>query len=541
MKQLHIVIPVLFFLSYLALGLSIYNDYGISWDEELQRQHGLVSAQFVKEKLNLPGEDITWRKLRGYEYPYHGVLFTLPAYGLERWLGLESFREQYLLRHLMVFLLFWSSTVVFFFIARRRLGDWRWALLATTFLIISPRIFAHSFFNVKDLVLLPLFIFATGSLLLFLEKRSLWYAALHALTCAMAISMRVAAVILPALTLGYIFLELLNNRFEKKLLGRFGRKLLVYLPLTVGLTIGLWPYLWDQPFIRFPEAFDIMSQYTWGGKVMLRGKLLFGTEIPWWYAPYWIFITTPLLYTFLFFTGIVFIVKNVIASLAEKGRLFTSATQRADLVFLGLSLGPLVAVISRDPVLYDGWRHLYFIYPAFLLVGVGGLQNWLLRLRENKDGRVYRCARRAFAGVIGLTLAYNVHFMITNHPHQQVYFNALTLGDKLTRLDLDYWGLTYYQGLQYIARQHPNDTVSVAYQSYPAELNWKFLPDSLQQRIQLVEKPDSAQYYISNYRHWEPGIEAYLNRAFPYNGEEVYTVQVEESKVLGVYRMGKQD
>jgi len=527
----------LFFAAYLLLGLLLVDDYGMSWDEGLQRQHGQVSAQYIKDKLGLPGEAITWQQLRDYAFRYHGVLFTLPAWGLERLLGPEDFREIFLLRHRLVFLLFWVGCIVFYFVARKRLGDWRWALLAVTFLIVSPRIFAHSFFNPKDLVLLPLFIFALASLIGFLENRTPGWAALHALTCAMAISMRVAAVILPALTLGFVLLELFNARFERRLLRRFGGLLALYLPLTLGLTIALWPYLWDQPFYRFGEAFEVMSQYTWQGKVLFRGELPFGSELPWFYAPYWIFISTPLLYTFLFFVGVVFWGRSAVASLAATGRLYRTAAERLDWLCLALFLAPLAAVIVKQSVLYDGWRHLYFIYPPFLLLGVGGLQRWLRQLHHRQDGCGYRCARRAFAVLIGLTLAYNIHFLIKNHPHQQVYFNALTLGDKNGAFDLDYWGLSYRQGFEWLAANDARDTIRVACNGLPGELNHRFLPDSLQQRFVLTDSIPAADYYMSNYRHWEPGLQAYRERTGPYAGEEVFRVMVEESKIMGIYRV----
>ena len=535
--SLKIVIPLIFFLGYLILGNLIVGDYGISWDEPLQREHALVSAQYIKEKLGLPGESFTWQKLGDYPFRYHGVLFTLPAYGFERLLGLESFHAIFLLRHRMVFLIFWTGAVAFYFIGLKRFGDWRWAMLAPVFLLVSPRIFAHSFYNPKDLVFLPLYLFATGSLVLFLERRSLWFAALHALTCALAISLRVAAVILPAMTMVFVLLELWNGRFDRKLLRRFALKLAVYLPLVAGLSVGFWPYLWDQPFVRLAEAFDVMSEYTWQGKGLVRGKFLYGTELPWYYAPYWMFITTPLFYTFLFFTGLFFILRSIITSLADEGRLYRSAAGRMDLVFLGLSLAPLLAVIVRHSVLYDGWRHLYFIYPGFLLVGIAGLQARFRQARQKERRGERTCLRPAAGALVILTLAYNLHFMIKYHPHQQVYFNALVLGDKLTRLDLDYWGNSYRPGLEWLAAYDRRDTVRVAYQSYPAEPNLKFLPDSIQQRIFLVEKPEEADYYISNYRHWEAGMEDYKNRQGPYAGEEVFRIMVEESKILGVYVM----
>jgi hypothetical protein len=43
-----------------------------------------------------------------------------------------------------------------------------------------------------------------------------------------------------------------------------------------------------------------------------------------------------------------------------------------DLIILGLFIIPIVTVITLDSELYDGWRQLYFIYTAIILIAVRG-------------------------------------------------------------------------------------------------------------------------------------------------------------------------
>ena len=44
-----------------------------------------------------------------------------------------------------------------------------------------------------------------------------------------------------------------------------------------------------------------------------------------------------------------------------------------DFVFLALSVGPILIVVLLDSVLYDGWRQIYFVYPALVLTAMRGL------------------------------------------------------------------------------------------------------------------------------------------------------------------------
>ena len=47
--------------------------------------------------------------------------------------------------------------------------------------------------------------------------------------------------------------------------------------------------------------------------------------------------------------------------------------EKIDLFILAFFLGPLLAAIIFESTLYNGWRHLYFIYPSFLMMSMLGL------------------------------------------------------------------------------------------------------------------------------------------------------------------------
>ena len=204
--------PLIFFSLYLVLGLLIYGDYGMSWDEALQREHGLVSAHYVNQWAGYADEVYTGEELPTYQHRFYGVWFSLPAAWLEKALGLEGFRQQFRLRHLLVFLIFWLSALLFYRLLLERFGHWGWALLGTSLLVLCPRIFAHSFYNPKDLPFLSLYILGSYSLFRFWLKPNVRSALFHGLACGMLIAMRVTGIILPAVTLFLIGAGVLFNR-----------------------------------------------------------------------------------------------------------------------------------------------------------------------------------------------------------------------------------------------------------------------------------------------------------------------------------------
>lgn len=529
----HRLLPPLFFLGYLALGLAIYGDYGISWDEGLQRQHGTVAAQYVHEQFGGTAPIYTWERLHEYQHRYYGVVFSLPAIWLEKMLGLETFRQQFRLRHLMVFLLFWLAAVLFYRILLKRFRHWGWALLGTAFLIASPRIFAHSFYNPKDIPLLSLYVLSTFTLLRLWRRPGVLNGLLHGLACGLLIGIRVAGLIVPLFTLFFLAVDLAFN-YRKQWLQhrRYALALAAFLPSLACFTTLCWPFLWESPWENLLEALRVMGQYDqWGGKAIFRGHWFFGNELPWFYPLWWMGITTPLLYLLLALAGLLLLLPPLARNLAAGWQLWQQEDEGQDWLMLGLLLAPIAAVIVQQSIVYDGWRHLYFIYPSLIYLAVLGLQKLWAASTAHKRGRAL------LALLTTLSLAGTTWKMARSHPHQYVCFNELIQGDQLGRYDLDYWGLSYKQAFEALAQLDPREKIKVAAAEFPARYNLDFTKPHIRDRFILVDDPQDADYYLSTFRLWQIGMGRALNREGLYAGEEVYAIWAGGSKILGVYRV----
>ena len=64
-----------------------------------------------------------------------------------------------------------------------------------------------------------------------------------------------------------------------------------------------WPYLWSDPLVNFVSTLKNMSAYAWRGSIFYLGDYISAENLPWHYPLVWIFITTPVLYLFLFISG----------------------------------------------------------------------------------------------------------------------------------------------------------------------------------------------------------------------------------------------
>ena len=540
-KRISPLIPAVFFLLYLVIGLFLYDDYGMSWDEALQRDHGLVSAKYIDTWIDYSEHKFFWQNLYEYPHRYYGVWFSTPMAWMEKGFELENFRQYFHLRHLSVFLLFFIGCFFFYRILYKRFRHWGWALLGVLFLILSPRIFAHSFYNPKDIPLLVLYIFSSYTLFRFWFNPSIGNGFLHGLSCGMLISMRVVGLIMPMMTVTLLLVDLLFNKLYKIHWYRsYALGLLIYLPVLVLSTIFFWPFLWECPRVNLMEAFNSMSQYGWQGKLVFNEKWLYGAEVPWNYLPHWISISTPILYLLLAMIGLVALIPTVLENVRrQKGKcLWYRDEERMDWAMPGLFLAPILAVIVKDSVVYDGWRHVFFVYPALIYMAVLGAYNiWKWIGSVEKKWKSY--LRYTLIAIVIGGIAPVLWFMIEHHPHQNVYFNDFRSGDQFGQYDLDYWGNSYKQGMEALVEIDTRDTIRLAYSSFPATLNYEYLQPEIRRRILLVENPKEADYYISNYRHWEQGVQQAKERKALYAGERVHEIVVDGTRILGVYKLDK--
>ncbi|MEL7160511.1 MAG: hypothetical protein AAFN92_07120, partial [Bacteroidota bacterium] len=176
--------PYVFFALVLLLGLTVLDDYGISWDESIQRRHGRVSIDYAAEKLGLD-DHVKLEPdfhLEDYQWSNYGMIYQLTSSLLEFQLGLEDSPYQYYkLRHYLCWLLFWVALIYFYRTLRLRFPDRPWyPLVGTLVLLLSPRIFANAFYNPKDHILVVFYLINTFTLLRFLGERTWRNLILHA-------------------------------------------------------------------------------------------------------------------------------------------------------------------------------------------------------------------------------------------------------------------------------------------------------------------------------------------------------------------------
>src|ERR1035438_9366221 len=139
--KIHIISIGIFLVS-LITGLCVFEDFGIAWDDPSQQQTGQITYDYVFRG------DQTYKTYLNRDY---GVAFQLPLIMLQNTLGLQDTRDIYNMRKLVTHLFFLFSAFVFYLLIYFLYKKRSLAITGYLLLLITPRIFAQSFFNTKDI------------------------------------------------------------------------------------------------------------------------------------------------------------------------------------------------------------------------------------------------------------------------------------------------------------------------------------------------------------------------------------------------------
>ena len=101
-------------------------------------------------------------------------------------------------------------------------------------------------------------------------------------------------------------------------------------------------------------------------------------------------------------------------------------------IFLNFFI-PIFFVITLNSTIYNGWRHLYFLYPFLIYLSIYGIKF----LNTKKNINIFKII---FLLIIAQSMS-NIVFIYKSHPVQNIYFNNISKTFVKGNLPIDYWGL----------------------------------------------------------------------------------------------------
>jgi hypothetical protein len=123
---------------------------------------------------------------------------------------------------------------------------------------------------------------------------------------------------------------------------------------------------------------------------------------------------------------------------------------------------PMVLVVAMHSTLYDGVRHLLFVYPVMVVLAAAG---WLASLSPDRPLWMRRTSGALLvAGILNVLI-----FTVRSHPNEATYFNEIVGGPRgaFARYDMDYWGNCLLESVAWSATAAQRSGVPVSISGEP--------------------------------------------------------------------------
>lgn len=497
------------FIAAIFIAVITNNKYGISWDEEAQHEIGLTNYNYVFEN----GTSFLTFENRDY-----GVGVELPLMIVEKVFNINNYHDIYYTRHLLVHIFFLLGAFFCYLLIDYLYKNKLLASIGFLLIVLNPGIYGHSFFNSKDIPLLSMFIICFYLIAVAFDKKKTWLFIILGISVGYLINIRIIGGMLLFLVPLMLLTDLIWRRKDDQTTKlKYISLISLFLFSACFTAYATWPLLWHHPFSNLEFVVKNMSKFRWTGSVFFNGEMIDAKKVGWNYFFVWFGITNPITYLIFGILGILILAYSFIKSPLNY---LLNTKNRNNLIYLICFISPIILILLLHSVIYDGWRHLYFVYPMFVLLIIFCIN----KLSTTKLlYPTYVC--------FGFTFIYVIYYMINNFPNQHVYFNQLVNHSPQNiriHYEMDYWGNSYKQSLEYLLEHDTSDTININMEDAPGFANLRAM--NLNGRVINTVNLNLANYYITIYR----------GHPFDYpefKGKEYYSVNVANSAINTIFKI----
>ena len=431
-----------FLLLYFFIGIFYSLNVGITHDEA----HSNLVWELNKSKLSnifLNTEENV--ELLDSYFGYYGIGFYLISTPLELLFSqLINYNEinragsKLLIKHPVVFIFFILSAIYFRKIILLFTKDKFFSNISTILFLTYPYLLGHSFFNVKDIPSMSIWLICTYFIIKIMNEyfnyekiRSKNIILLAALTSYL-ISIRISGVLIFIEYL--VFLIFYTNIFKKNLfhfLIKNIRMISIFSLVFIATTFLFNPNFWDNP-LKFFKAISFMSQHIQTVCTITLGDCMKAQNLPSSYLFIWLFFKLPLIILF----GL-----SVFPFIEKK--LFTN---KENLIIIGsLSITVIIIMlllILFNVNLYDELRQVLFLIPLIFIISLILMFNFKKKLG---------------LALIGFSIIFFLFQNIKLFPYNYIWLNNSNIFMKVSNnFELDYWGVSTKNVANFINSENLN-------------------------------------------------------------------------------------
>lgn len=357
------------------------------------------------------------------------------------------------------------------------------AMIITLLYVLTPRMFGEMHYNNKDIVLLS-FCFCILYLGRKLIKDPKWMNMfLFAVFGALATNTKIVGAYVFGIVGLYVLVVYIKEK--KKIMVRALVTVLLYLIFYFLITPAMW-----NNVVQFINCLvnGAVSYTGWDGGILFYGDVIWTAkeDVPSYYILTMMVLTIPIGILLLSIIGFASLMKQIIAKKFEEKEVFILYGS----IMIAL---PLIVFWFTNPLVYNGWRHFYFIYASFVLLA--GYTCNKLYLKKNKY---------IYMG-ISIYIASLAIGIVVNYPYEYCYYNALAGDHVENRYELDYWEVSMKQALEFISKDAQNDnkaqvSVSALHHMEMGGLyfNYEALRSSDKSMLEILYIDTTSDYIVIN-------------------------------------------
>lgn len=485
------VLSYALFIGVFVVILLTFNDYGLTWDERVQRQYGDYVLRWYSSLFH------DHSALHYINLFFYGGFFEIVAQLSTKVspLGIHETRH-------LINALFGLLAIVGAYKLGAHLAGSRAGFFSALFLTLTPVFYGHSFNNPKDIPFAALMVFGLYYLIVsydFLPRLPRHIILKFGIATGLALGVRIGSVLL----FGYIALlwaSWLVNQYAfgdsdkreniARLAGAVCRSFFYVALVSWVVMLLCWPWAQISPLLNPLKALRAVSKFQWPGLVFFDGRYYPAADLPRSYLPTWFAISLPEFYFIAGLCGLILIVKYA-ATFENNAKRWEQISKLGLLLVAAFS--PILTAVALDATLYDGLRHFLFVIPPLaILAGIA----FTKLLSSNTNPILKMCAITLVFFSMGLT----VSDMVQLHPYQSVYFNRVVGGGSkkaAQRFETDYWGSSYKEGAEWVIKNYHSSSkqkIRVANPSDPFLTGYYFSKTAALKRRFATVRPDQSPH-----------------------------------------------
>ncbi len=494
-----------FIFFYLILGIYLSLNVGITHDEyhsfklwELNKQKFL--NLFLNQNFNI--------SLLDTPDGFYGIgfyIFSLPIEYLTKLISsqyeISDYGKLLIIKHPSVFVLFVISGFYFKEIMLIITKNKNFSNLSTILYLSYPYLLGHSFFNIKDIPFLSVWLICTYYIIIILEffvkekKINIKDFLIFGFLTAFLLSIRISGILI--FIEYFIFLILFVNIYKfdtVKFIKIIYKYIILFLLIFLISFYILSPSYWDNPF-RVINAIQYMSQHVQTACTITLGECMKAQNLPSSYIPIWLFFKLPILILF----GL------AVFPIVEK-KIFLRKENNIIIASLLLSVLTIIFLLILTNVnLYDELRQVLFLIPIFFIISLSSL---------------YFFSEKYSFSLIIFFIIFFIFQNVKIYPYNYVWLNNFSTITKINNVfELDYWGVSSKKIGKFLNKQNLNSSNCIianrndGIKAFITKDDKCFLP------IQMLHKKNTRPFYIAL-------IERGIRKGLPNNCDNIYIEKI---------------